>query len=245
MNKNESKYFNTAILFDEALIHLLEKKDIEYITIKEICKKAGVNRSTFYLHYENINDLLEETINYINKKFDNYFDENLKEFTEKIETSSLQDLKLVEKKYLTPYLSFIKENQKIFRACFCNPNGMKVTTRYNSLKEYVLIPILDRFDANEFEKKYLLSFYINGIMAIVKEWIQDKCTDDINDIEEFIIKHVNEGSASWCIVHLRVVLLDTYANNYNSILNGYTGMGVSLVIIGLVLYIIITTKKDL
>ena len=36
MNKNESKYFNTAILFDEALIYLLEKKDIEYITIKEI-----------------------------------------------------------------------------------------------------------------------------------------------------------------------------------------------------------------
>ena len=53
MNKNESKYFNTAILFDEALIYLLENKDIEYITIKEICNKAGVNRSTFYLHYEN------------------------------------------------------------------------------------------------------------------------------------------------------------------------------------------------
>ena len=35
MNKNESKYFNTAILFDEALIYLLEKKDVEYITIKD------------------------------------------------------------------------------------------------------------------------------------------------------------------------------------------------------------------
>ena len=56
MNKNESKYFNTAILFDEALIYLLEKKDIEYITVKEICNKAGVNRSTFYLHYESITD---------------------------------------------------------------------------------------------------------------------------------------------------------------------------------------------
>ena len=87
MNKNESKYFNTAILFDEALIQLLEKKDIEYITIKEICNKAGVNRSTFYLHYENINDLVEETMNYINKKFMNYFNENTKEFIEKIKNS--------------------------------------------------------------------------------------------------------------------------------------------------------------
>ena len=61
MNKNESKYFNTAIRMDEALIALLEKKDFEYISIKEICQKAGVNRSTFYLHYENTADLLKET----------------------------------------------------------------------------------------------------------------------------------------------------------------------------------------
>ena len=43
MNKNESKYFNTAIKMDEALIALLEKKDFEYITIKEICDTAEVN----------------------------------------------------------------------------------------------------------------------------------------------------------------------------------------------------------
>ena len=91
MNKNESKYFNTAILFDEALIYLLENKDIEYITIKEICNKEGVNRSTFYLHYENINDLLEETMNYINKKFMNYFNENTKEFIEKIKNIEGRD----------------------------------------------------------------------------------------------------------------------------------------------------------
>ena len=65
MNKNESKYFNTAIKMDEALITLLEKKDFEYITIKEICDVAGVNRSTFYLHYENTCDLLKETTQYI------------------------------------------------------------------------------------------------------------------------------------------------------------------------------------
>ena len=52
MNKSESKYYNTALLMDEALLLLLEKKDYDYITIKEICEKAGVNRSTFYLHYE-------------------------------------------------------------------------------------------------------------------------------------------------------------------------------------------------
>ena len=190
MNKNESKYFNTAILFDEALIYLLENKDIEYITIKEICNKAGVNRSTFYLHYENINDLVEETMNYINKKFMNYFNENTKEFIEKIKSSKLEDLKLIEKQYLTPYLSFIKENKKIFKDSFNNPSGMKVNNKYNHLKYYILNPILDRFNIVEKEKGYLLTFYINGIMAIIKEWIDMDCKDSINDIEDIIIKCV-------------------------------------------------------
>ena len=54
MNKNESKYFNTAKKMDDALLSLLEKKTFEYITIKDICEEANVNRSTFYLHYDNI-----------------------------------------------------------------------------------------------------------------------------------------------------------------------------------------------
>lgn len=52
MNRSESKYFNTAARMDMAFLQLLEKKKFDYITVKGICEKAGVNRSTFYLHYE-------------------------------------------------------------------------------------------------------------------------------------------------------------------------------------------------
>ena len=59
LEKGKSKYFNTALKMDEALIAILQKKSLEYITVKEICEKAGVNRSTFYLHYETILDRFE------------------------------------------------------------------------------------------------------------------------------------------------------------------------------------------
>ncbi len=190
MNKNESKYFNTAILFDEALICLLEKKDIEYITVKEICDKAGVNRSTFYLHYESINDLVEETMEYINKKFIDYFSENSKDFIEKIKDFPLEKLKLIEKKYLTPYLTFIKDNKNVFKASFNNPKGMDVLNRYNSIKTYILNPILERFNIAEKDRSYLIAFYINGIMAIIKEWINNNCKDSIIEVEDIIIKCV-------------------------------------------------------
>ena len=73
MNKNESKYFNTAKKMNDALIILLEHKDFEYITIKDICLEANVNRSTFYLHYSNLNDLLEEVISSLSISFSKHF----------------------------------------------------------------------------------------------------------------------------------------------------------------------------
>ena len=46
MNRSESRYFATAARMDEAFLTLLAKKDFEYITVKEICEVAEVNRST-------------------------------------------------------------------------------------------------------------------------------------------------------------------------------------------------------
>ena len=58
------------------------------------------------------------------------------------------------------------------------------------------------------------------------------------------IKITNFANALTSMVLTQVVLLDTYAIGYDSTLNGYTGMGVSLIIIGLGLYMIIGIKKD-
>ena len=83
MNKAESKYFNTAVRFDKALLSLLEKKPFEYITISEICEKTGVNRSTFYLHYENTADLLKEATAYVLDNFASYFPVDMESITSK------------------------------------------------------------------------------------------------------------------------------------------------------------------
>ena len=192
MNKHESKYFSTAFLMDEALINLLEKKDINYTTIKEICKNAGVNRSTFCLHYESIYELLEETIEYTNKKFISYFNKETKDFIKEIETTSLQELNLIQEQYLKPYLTFIKENKNIFKASLTSPNTTRSIEKYKSLEEHILIPIIKRYNIKDKEINYILSFYLQGIIAIIKEWISDNCNESTEFIEQIIIKCVNK-----------------------------------------------------
>ena len=186
MNKSESKYFNTAVRFDKALLSLLERKPFAYITIREICETAGVNRSTFYLHYENTSDLLKETTAYVLGNFTSYFSVDAERITVKFSDCDLQDLKFVNEKYLHPYLSFIKENQRVFSAVLSQPTAFDSKTIFQRLFDNIFKPILDRFQYPREQQNYVMLFYLNGITAIITEWLKDGCQKSIEDISAII-----------------------------------------------------------
>ena len=186
MNKAESKYFNTAIRFNKALLSLLEKKPFEYITISEICEKAEVNRSTFYLHYENTRDLLNETTTYLFDNFASYFSVDAEGVITQFANCDLQDLKFINEKYLHPYLSFIKDNQQVFSAVLSQPTTFGSKTIFQRLFDNIFKPILDRFQYPRDEQNYVMMFYLNGITAIITEWLKDGCQKSFEDISAII-----------------------------------------------------------
>ena len=186
MNKNESKYFNTAIKMDEALITLLEKKDFEYITIKEICDTAGVNRSTFYLHYENTSDLLKETTRYIIDKHLSYYEIDRNRISLQFEACSREELLFITDEYLTPYLTFIKNNQRLFKVSIKQFHSMNMDEVYGRMFEHIFNPILARFHVPETERPYVMKFYLTGVFAIIMEWLNKNCSDDMKMVIEII-----------------------------------------------------------
>ena len=186
MNKSESKYFNTAIRFNKALLSLLEKKPFEYITIREICETAGVNRSTFYLHYENTVDLLKETVDYITDNFSSYFSVDAEAIINRFVDCELKDLIYIDEKYLHPYLSFIKENQRLFLSVLSQPETFRSSAIFQKLLDHIFTPILDRFHYPRDEQKYVMMFYLNGITAIITEWLKDDCRKSIEEISVII-----------------------------------------------------------
>ena len=186
MNKSESKYFNTAVRFDKALLSLLEKKPFEYITVSEICETAEVNRSTFYLHYENTSDLLKETTTYVLDNFASYFSIDAESVVTQFANCDLQDLKFINEKYLYPYLSFIKDNQQVFSAVLSQPTTFDAKSIFKRLFDNIFIPILDRFHYPRDEQNYVMMFYLNGITAIITEWLKDGCQKSIEDISAII-----------------------------------------------------------
>ena len=197
MNKSESKYFNTALRMDEALIALLEEKDLEYITVKEICHQAGVNRSTFYLHYETIADLVNETLEMINRRFLSYFPQQEEDVLGNMDSRERKDLVLVTREYLLPYLRFIQDNKKVYRAAFRNPSSMQAHVRYGELKQHILGPILERFEITASHRPYYMAYYVEGIIAIVQEWLRQDCADEVEMIAGIIESCVQPRDGSY------------------------------------------------
>lgn len=185
MNRQEGKYFHTATLMDEALLLLLEQKEFDRITVKEVCRKAGVNRTTFYLHYENMNDLLEETVSMINERFKR----SLADVAADDPTGEV----LTREKYLRPYLGFIRDNARAYRVIHRQDHLFHSQKTFESFYESIFSPAMTRFGVTDAEKKYVFAFYTQGTVAIIGKWLEDDCRDDVDTIIGLITRHTAGG----------------------------------------------------
>lgn len=186
MKKSESKYFNTAVKMDLAMISLLKKKSLEYITVSEICETAGVNRSTFYLHYENIGDLLNETTRYLLNDFLSYFSPETQAIAFNIKNCELNELVFICDKHLTPYLTYIKNQKEVFSTALLHNKTLGFEDVYKRMFENIFNPILDRFHYPQSNRQYVMLYYLNGINAIINEWLKNDCDKTIKEISEII-----------------------------------------------------------
>jgi len=170
---------------DKAFLELLQNKEFAYITVKEICEKAGVNRSTFYLHYENVGDLLEESLEYMQKKF-------LAGFSGKnsvmlnIESCPHDELMWITPDYLRPYLQFIEENRRLYRAAMEHPAVFGSEKTYRSMFEHIFDPVLRRFSVPEEQRRFIMAFFLKGIAGVIEEWLKGGCAEPIETVAQII-----------------------------------------------------------
>lgn len=62
INKMDLRVSKSTRSMQEALLRLLAKKELHKIQIKELTEEANVSRQTFYLHYQNKEELYESCV---------------------------------------------------------------------------------------------------------------------------------------------------------------------------------------
>ena len=168
----------------QALIEFLEEKDLNDISIMDVCKKAGVNRSTFYAHYDNLYDLLKETQERAVSEFFVSFGDTLgaADFSK----MSADELIFISPQYLVPYLTFVKKNRRLYEV-YNNSSAFQIGEMDKRLIENIFVPIYAKNGVTDKKiVEYMSHYFISGVTAITMEWVKRGCEDDILFICEVI-----------------------------------------------------------
>ena len=160
---------STKEALGSALKKMMAVKAIDKITIKDLVEICGVNRQTFYYHFDDVYDLLEWV-----------FEEDAKRVLPKeVVYERWQEDVMIFFEYLyenrTFTLNVFNSNSRLYMLRF-------LKTRLEScIRSFAVIVSEGRsIDRNDFD--FVIEFYTNGIIGLISQWL---------DLGMQLPKHVN------------------------------------------------------
>lgn len=173
--KEDQRVLLTKRLLQDALLKLLSDKDINKIKISELCKEAGINRATFYRHYELPKDILTD----IRKSI---FME-VKTISDKYNT--LDNLLL----YLEETCTYYYNHKDILIVLFKTRSDDDFVDFINESYSSHLSLIKEKTDINDHNSLKLVTYYISGGMFyMLRQWILDPIDISPKEMAELIYK---------------------------------------------------------
>ena len=178
--KENQRVTLTKRLLEEALLRLLDKKELDKISISELCCEAGINRATFYRHYFSPRDILIEMqvnfIKYMHVRF------------------GKDSRGKPEKEYLVELCTYLYERA----------DTIKIFVRHNTEKDFILLinMLVEAFlkqmrdekkapDIDDASLSLISTSIAGGGYFMLRRWLVDGVEKSPQDMAELIMKFVN------------------------------------------------------
>lgn len=168
-----------------ALVSLINEVGLENITVSSLCKKADINRSTFYLHYENIDDLIQS----IESELSSHITSSISP----LETDDiLMDQSLLTNLFIT-ILKSIKAESELVLALIATSDTSRTRITIEQVIENL---ILDRMNsvvnARPIHKElnvsptYIAVLFSSIFTSILTEWLVNGLNESPEELAHFI-----------------------------------------------------------
>ena len=83
-------------------------------------------------------------------------------------------------------MTYIKEHKEVFATLLSHVDTFRFEEVYKRMFENIFNPILDRFHYSVEKRKYVMTYYLNGINAVILEWLKNDCRMSIEEISDII-----------------------------------------------------------
>ena len=145
------------------LINQISHKEFENISVRDITKNIGIDRSTFYLHYNNITDVFQD------------IESNIMQDAQKIIMKNKSDFFTM----LKIIMDYVQVNKKIFNILLNKHNKVFISEFSVLLKEiFLLTPSKYTIKDVEQSQNYAI-FFISGCLGLISDWVKNDCQTEI------------------------------------------------------------------
>ena len=160
--KPDRRVRRTKELLSRALFSLLETKNYQYISVKELCDAADVNRGTFYLHYKDIYDMVDQIEQDI-----------LAQFEELISKHAPDSLDANPNPLIYDIFQFAMENRTLYASLLGKNGDISFLLKIKKLFRERLIELyastLPQEELTHFE--YFYHFAASGCIGLIEHWL--------------------------------------------------------------------------
>lgn len=160
--KHEIISLNTKKMFANALKQALKKKPLSKISVSEIVSDCGVNRKTFYYHFENIHDLLKWILR-----------------QEAIDVVKELDAESDYEKSIRFIIDYLDNNEELIKNIYSIGKNEVRQFLYTDFIE-IMGSIIDnaeraaKLSVSQDFKAFLGKFYTEAVLGLLQDWITDK-----------------------------------------------------------------------
>ncbi len=178
--KEDLRVTKTKKLLYETLISLMEEKSFEEIKVSDICKKALINRSTFYSHYSDKYELFMELINALKLSLFNSLNTNENNVNTREYFIELINILLnhIDDKKNIYYSILINNRNSIITDIILDVVSKDINNRITN----------DKISTNNIPTEIVSKFYLGAVISIGIEYLESKNKYSKEDMIKYIDK---------------------------------------------------------
>ncbi|GAP21390.1 TetR/AcrR family transcriptional regulator [Leptolinea tardivitalis] len=175
----------------EALIDLMEEKGFEAISIKDITDRANINRGTFYLHYHDKFDLLDQT--------ETEIIEDMKQILIREDSLGLEEYMISDRPHpiIIALFEYIQARSRMMHAIL----GLKANPNFQGrLKKAIesnlyFIGFAHHKSENDLlvPGEYLISYVAAAHMGVVQAWLNNGCRETPREMAQILSRLSFQG----------------------------------------------------
>lgn len=186
--KVDRRVIKTRRQLKKGLAALMKEKSVNQITVKELVEEVDINRSTFYLHFKDIQDLLRE------------IEENMEaQIKRAIEEHPIVSGNENAFYFIEDMFRVLDEEREISKALI-GPNGdMEFIHRIERIiKENSRGTLEKMFPGKKEDLKYFYAFCLSGCLGLVKVWLNEGEEKSPEEMAQMTFNMIANAKDAFC-----------------------------------------------